>query len=154
VKPFRVDRIAQTVKRIYELEVNRSKEPEKTESPSKKWGSIQGARLFRDADKILMLDLKDIVFFTKEERRTVVHYAGGKVFADESLGTLEEQLKSQMFFRSHKGFLINLNMIKELIPCGKSTYQVVMANTSQRPLMTWDKLKELDEMTRGITRSN
>ncbi|MCL6612246.1 MAG: LytTR family DNA-binding domain-containing protein [Peptococcaceae bacterium] len=150
VKPFRVDRIVQTVRRIVDIESRRAAEPVRTDIPAKKRGSIQGARLFRDAEKILLLDLKDIIFFTKEERRTVVHYAGGKVFTDETLGTLEEQLRDEMFFRSHKGFLINLRMVRELVPCGKSTYQVVMANTSQRPLMTWDKLKELEEMTKGV----
>lgn len=153
VKPFRVDRITQTIRRILDLESSKAAEPVKTDVPAKKWGSIQGARLFRDAEKILMLDLKDIIFFTKEDRRTVVHYVGGKVLTDEPLGVLEEQLRDQNFFRSHKGFLINLRMIRELIPCGKSTYQVVMANTGQRPLMTWDKLKELDEMTKGVEKS-
>ncbi len=153
VKPFRVERITQTISRILEIESGRAKEPVRTDTPARKWGSAQGARLFRGADKILMIDLKDIIFFTKEERRTVVHYVGGKVETDEPLGVLEDQLKDQMFFRSHKGFLINLHMIKELLPCGKSTYQVVMANTGQRPLMTWDKLKELDELTKGGKRS-
>ncbi len=75
--------------------------------------------------------------------------SGGKVLTDETLGTLEEQLREQMFFRSHKGFLINLNHVKELVPCGKSTYQVVMANTRERPLITWDRLRELEKMTRS-----
>lgn len=154
VKPFRVERITQTVRRIADIESNRMKDPVKADIPVKKRGSIAGSRLFRDAEKILMLDLKDIIFFTKEERRTVVHYVGGKVFTEEPLGMLEDQLRDQMFFRSHKGFLINLRMLKELVPCGKSTYQVVMANTNQRPLMTWDKLKDLDDMTKGGTKSN
>lgn len=154
VKPFRVDRIAQTLKRIVEIESSRTKEHAGMEPPVRKWGQIQGARLFRGADRILMIDLKDIIFFTKEERRTMVHYVGGKVLSDDPLGTLEEQLRDQMFFRSHKGFLINLNMVRELVPCGKSTYQVVMAHTSQRPLMTWDKVKELDEMMKCGKRSH
>ena len=146
VKPFRLDRISQTIKRILEVESRRPEVAVVQEAPSKKTMSVQGTRLFKDADKIIMLNLKDIIFFTKEDRRTVAYYNGGKVVAEETLGTLEEQLKEQMFFRAHKGFLINLTLIKEFIPCGKSTYQVVMANTNQKPLMTWDKLKELDDI--------
>ncbi|MCL6476815.1 MAG: LytTR family DNA-binding domain-containing protein [Peptococcaceae bacterium] len=149
VKPFKVERITQTIKRILDIETARRGEPVREEIPVKKWGDIQGARLFKDTDKILMIDLKEVIFITKEDRKTVVHYIGGKVNTDESLGALEEQLRDQMFFRSHKGFLINLNMVKELVPCGKSTYQVVMANTQERPLMTWDKLRELDDMIKG-----
>lgn len=151
VKPFRVERVTQTVKRILDIETSKKGEPVRESVPLRNWGDIKGARLFKDGERILMVDLKDIIFITKEDRRTVVHYTGGKVLADESLGALEKQLRDQNFFRAHKGFLINLNMVKELVPCGKSTYQVVMANTSERPLMTWDKLRELDDM---INRSN
>ncbi len=155
VKPFRVDRMAQTLRRIVDIEFSRTREPAVLDAQFRGRGQVHGARLFRDADRILMIDLKDVIFFTKEERRTVVHYVGGKVMSEESLGALEEQLRGQMFFRSHKGFLINLGMVRELVPCGKSTYHVVMSHTSQRPLMTWDKLKELDELMRsGQRKSN
>lgn len=149
VKPFKVERIIQTIRRILDVETSKKGEPVRESEPFRNWGDIKGARLFRDGEKILMVDLKDIIFITKEDRKTVVHYTGGKVLADESLGALEEQLRDQNFFRAHKGFLINLNMVKELVPCGKSTYQVVMSNTAERPLMTWDKLRELDDMING-----
>lgn len=146
VKPFKLDRIAQTMNRILDAEKRRTEDSVIDELPVKKRASIEGTRLFRDSDKILMLNLKDVIFFTKEDRKTVAYYNGGKVVAEETLGVLEEQLKDKMFFRAHKGFLINMSMIREFIPCGKTTYQVVMANTNQKPLMTWDKLRELDEM--------
>jgi len=149
VKPFKPERINQTLDRIMAIESSRSGEAEKVELKTVKRVAVQGARLFRDAEKFLMIDLKDIVFITRENRKTTVHYSGGKVLTEETLGALEEQLREQMFFRSHKGFLINLNLVKELVPCGKSTYQVVMANTSERPLMTWDKLRELEHMTKN-----
>ncbi|KJR96465.1 MAG: LytTR family transcriptional regulator [Peptococcaceae bacterium BRH_c4a] len=149
VKPFKIERITQTMNRIVAIERSRASEARKVEIQPVKNAAVQGSKLFRDAEKFLMIDLKDIVFITRENRRTTVHYAGGKVLTEETLGSLEEQLKKQMFFRSHKGFLINLNLVKEMIPCGKSTYQVVMANTSERPLMTWDKLRELENMTKN-----
>lgn len=149
VKPFKIERITQTMNRIVDIEKSRASEAHRAEIKPVKKVAVQGARLFRDAEKFLMIDLKDIVFITRENRKTTVHYTGGKVLTEETLGSLEEQLKEQMFFRSHKGFLINLNLVKELLPCGKSTYQVVMANTSERPLMTWDKLRELEHMTKN-----
>jgi len=149
VKPFKIERINQTMRRILDLELSKAGEAHRSEIRPFKKVAVQGARLFRDAEKFLMIDLKDIVFITRENRKTTVHYTGGKVITDETLGSLEEQLREQMFFRSHKGFLINLSLVKELIPCGKSTYQVIMANTSERPLITWDKLRELEHMTKN-----
>lgn len=149
VKPFRVERIGRTMNRILAVESAKAGGT-KIEAPVLRGVSVQGARMFRDAEKFLMIDLKDIVFITRENRKTMVHYIGGKVLTDETLGTLEEQLRDQNFFRSHKGFLINLHHVKELVPCGKSTYQVIMANTRERPLITWDKLRELERMTKSV----
>ncbi|MFZ5646262.1 MAG: LytR/AlgR family response regulator transcription factor [Bacillota bacterium] len=148
VKPFKTERISQTLKRIMSIESAKSGQSGKVEHQAHGKISIQGAKLFRDAEKYIMIDLKDILFITRENRKTTVHYVGGKLITDETLSMLEEQFRDQMFFRSHKGFLINLNLVKELVPCGKSTYQVVMANTAERPLMTWDKLRELENMTK------
>ncbi|MFZ5645259.1 MAG: LytR/AlgR family response regulator transcription factor [Bacillota bacterium] len=148
VKPFKIERITQTMSRILNLEKARSSDRAKVDNFTPGRVSIQGARLFRDAERFLMIDLKDIIFVTRENRKTMVHYVGGKVLADETIGTMEEQLRDQMFFRSHKGFLINLNHVKELVPCGKSTYQVIMANTTERPLITWDKIRELERVAK------
>jgi two-component system LytT family response regulator len=149
VKPFRLDRITQTINRIITVEAARKNDTRRAEVQHKQKGVVKGARLFRDGEKFLMVDLKDIIFITRENRRTTVHYIGGKVTTEETMQALEEQLKGQMFYRSHKGFLINVNMIKEMIPCGKSTYQVVMANTRERPLMTWDKLRDLESVIKS-----
>lgn len=151
VKPFKVERIVKTINRIIAFDSARQGESETLETPTIRKCAAQGARLFRDAEKFVMVDLKDIIFITRENRKTTIYHVGGKVCTEETLGSLEEQLKDQMFFRSHKGFLINLDMVKELVPCGKSTFQVTMANTRERPLMTWDKLRELDEMTKDAS---
>jgi len=150
VKPFKLDRIAKTIKRIIAMESARIYDPAKEPKPMFAKDEPHGSRLFRDADRFLKIDYKDIIFITRENRKTVVHYTGGKVNTDETMGALEEQLKDNMFFRAHKGFLININMIREIVPCGKSTYQVVMAHTAERPLMTWERLRELDGMTKKV----
>ncbi|MFZ5596971.1 MAG: LytR/AlgR family response regulator transcription factor [Bacillota bacterium] len=148
VKPFKMERIKQTLSRIMAIDSSRTGNAGGSGFEIQQKSLVKGSKLFRDADRYLMIDFKDIIFITRENRKTTVHYFGGKIYTDETLSSLEEQLRGQMFYRSHKGFLINLNMVRELVPCGKSTYQVVMANTLERPLMTWEKLRELENMTR------
>ncbi|NTW06209.1 MAG: response regulator transcription factor, partial [Peptococcaceae bacterium] len=116
VKPFRMDRIKQTLGRIIKLESNKIKPIAPNESAVKNWALNQGTRIFRDTDKIVMLNLKEIIFFTKEDRKTVAYYDGGKVAVEETLALLEDKLRDQMFYRAHKGFLINLPMIREFVP--------------------------------------
>ncbi|MDF9409205.1 hypothetical protein L7E55_12700 [Pelotomaculum isophthalicicum JI] len=38
-------------------------------------------------------------------------------------------------------------MVKKIIPCGRSSFELVMANTDKRPLLTWENAKILENMT-------
>mgnify|MGYP000927920125 CR=1 FL=1 len=58
---------------------------------------------------------------------------------------MEQQLEGYSFYRSHVGFIVNLNMIKELIPTSKNCYEVVFVNTDKKALMTKERVIELEE---------
>lgn len=101
--------------------------------------------LFRGNEKLVYLNLDDIIYVTREGRKSVIYFIDGQVGTNENLSALEERLGGYPFFRSHKGFIVNLRMVKELIPSGTSSYELVMANTRKKPLMTYEKLRELEE---------
>ncbi|VBB05129.1 Hypothetical protein LUCI_0336 [Lucifera butyrica] len=63
----------------------------------------------------------------------------------EPLQKLEDRLKEHNFFRCHKGFIINPDMVVEIIPWGNKTYLVKLANTKETALMTWDHVKEFQK---------
>ncbi|SFR13244.1 LytTR family DNA-binding domain-containing protein [Desulfoscipio geothermicus] len=89
---------------------------------------------------------EEIVFITKEGRKAAVYFAGGKINTNESLTALEERLEKYQFYRSHSGFIVNLNMIREIIPISRNTFELVMAHTRERPLMTYEKFKEFEKL--------
>ncbi|MFZ5642514.1 MAG: LytR/AlgR family response regulator transcription factor [Bacillota bacterium] len=148
-KPFKPDRIKKTMNRIVALEQNISDSRSFQENISltrTNKNIVQGSKLLKIGEKFVMLNLDDIFFFTKENRKTLTHYTGGDIYIDESLTSLEEQLRDSKFFRSHKGFLINIQKVSELVPCGKSTYYVIMKDAQKRAFITWDKIKELEKL--------
>jgi two-component system LytT family response regulator len=64
-------------------------------------------------DKIVFINIRDIVFCEASGSYTNVYLHGGKMVASRSLGDFENQLTRHKFFRIHHHYLINLNKVKE-----------------------------------------
>lgn len=148
VKPFKMNRVRQTMERIKQVlsgKVSGKPMPYVTNLKD----TLKRKQFFRNDSKLVYLNLDDIIFVTKEGRKSIIFFIGGQINTNENLTVIEEQLEGYPFFRSHSGFIVNLKMVKELIPIGRSSYELVMANTRKRPLMTIEKLKELEELTKS-----
>ncbi len=66
------------------------------------------------ADKIVFINIADILYCKAEGAYTHVHMVDGKkVVASRSLGEFEQQLTTHNFFRIHHSILINLQHVKE-----------------------------------------
>ncbi len=144
VKPFNLDRLRQTVERLVRF-ATRAGEGLRP-APLRPAEGSAGLRLFRCGSRAAVLPLKDIIFITREGRHTVVHYVGGVLKTDENLGALAAELAGYPFVRTHKGFLVNLEMVREINPCGRDTYELVLAHTKKRALMTREKFRELEAL--------
>ncbi|KJS17468.1 MAG: LytTR family transcriptional regulator [Peptococcaceae bacterium BRH_c4b] len=146
VKPFKMNRLRQTMDRI--KMVLSGKVAGRPIPYSKNMNkNVSRKQFFRNDNKLVYLNLDDIIYVTREGRKSTIYFIGGKVQTNDKLSVLEEQLEGYPFFRGHSGFIVNLKMVKELIPTGRSSYELVMENTKNRPLITVEKFKELEELT-------
>ena len=84
----------------------------------------------------------DIILITRKERKTLIFTTRGIYATNESLEKLEQRLNSEIFFRCHKGYIVNIEMIEEFNPWGNKTYLVKMMNTDESALITLEKAKE------------
>ncbi|MEW6769933.1 MAG: LytTR family DNA-binding domain-containing protein [Bacillota bacterium] len=143
VKPFKIERLRQTIERLC-LELCSETAPQ---PPSRQralaGGQTEDLRLFRAGSRLILLHLGEIVFITKEGRRTVVYHTGGCVETTERLNSLAKELRYP-FLRTHKGFIVNVNMIREIIPASR-TYELVLEYTEKRALMTPKMFRELEK---------
>ncbi len=146
VKPFRMNRVRQTMERIkLVLSGKFTGRPNAyLKNPN---GNAGRKQLFRNNGKFVYLNLDEIIYVTKEGRKTTIYFIGGRIQTNDKLSALEKQLEGYPFFRSHSGFIVNLKMVKELVPASRSSYELVMENTKNRPLITVEKFKELEELT-------
>ncbi len=93
-------------------------------------------------NRFIFIDMKDIVLITRHERKTVIFTTHGVVKTNEPMRKLEQRLSSDDFFRCHKGYIVNSQMVTELALWGNKTYLVKLAHTNETALTTIDKAKE------------
>jgi two-component system LytT family response regulator len=82
----------------------------------------------------------------REDHSTAIYTAQERYVTSEGLSELEERLDGEIFFRSHKSYIINLTMVYKIYPYGRWTYIVKLKNTSQDALITHEKFEEMQRL--------
>ena len=95
--------------------------------------SAQPAKLIVQAQsRLLLVDQADICFAAIDEG--VIRIVTPSFEGQSKCRTLEELLElldPAVFWRAHRGFVVNLNHIREVVPWFKSSYQLRMADRKQ-----------------------
>ena len=149
VKPFKLERVMKTLERIRQVIANRgvSAQKEAALSVSKARGAASGRIMLRHKEGVNFVNQADILLVQRENRSTVLYATGGRRFeTSEALGDVEDRLDPKIFFRCHKSYIINLNVIDSITPYGRWTYVVHLAGTDQDALITHEKYEELESM--------
>lgn len=83
-------------------------------------------------NRLLLVDQADICFAAIDEGviRIVTQNFEGQS-KSRTLEELLEQLDPALFWRAHRGFVVNLNHIREVVPWFKSSYQLRMNDKKQ-----------------------
>ncbi|MEN6315191.1 MAG: LytTR family DNA-binding domain-containing protein [Clostridiaceae bacterium] len=146
VKPFKIDRLNQTLERIISLEavkprITVTRPPNPARAPEK--------LIIRNKEGISLVDMDEIILIQREDRSTVIYTSQERFTTSEGLSELEEKLDSDSFFRCHKSYIINLNAISRIYPYGRWTYIVKLKGTDRDALLTHDKYEELEKLFAG-----
>lgn len=143
VKPFKIERIYQTLGRIKAIkDVQQEKGIRKVIRQDKGLEKI----LLKNKEGISLVDMSDIIIIQREERSTVIYTKDSSYTTSESLSEIEERLNKTLFFRSHKSYIINLAMINKIFPYGRWTYIVKLKGTDKDALLTHDKYEEIKDI--------
>ena len=167
VKPFDIERVSRTLKRIKEHMYEYSR-PGNTEEvyDVKKNGNSEGISgikaqsaetviqsekysdklMIKGKEQIVFVDMEDIIFIERRENNTFILTKDEVYKTSVSLTTLEEKLNPKDFMRSHKSYIISLNRISKIEPYGRWTYVVKFKGTGESALMTskcYDEIKKM-----------
>lgn len=143
VKPFKIERVMQTLDRIKTLN-----KPNYNDGIDKIIKHEKGLDklMIKNKDGISFIDTKEIVLVQREESSTVIYTKTDSFTTSISLSDIEEKLDNSQFFRSHKSYIINLSLITKIYPYGRWTYVVKLKNTEKDALLTHEKYEEIKKL--------
>ncbi len=145
VKPFRLDRLEQTLERI-ESRLRRAPEQPLAAPRPAEPRNAAGRLMLKHRDGVTFVDMQDILLVQREDRATVIYTENnGRYVLSETLGETEERLDPDIFFRCHKSYIINLRRIRDITPYGRWTYVVRLEGTDHDALITHEKYEELEK---------
>lgn len=135
LKPVRLERLRQAVERVRSRSSGVSGTHERVDRIA-----------VRRRDAYVVLDLSDVVYFEVKDELVWAVTAGDRFAIDKTLATLEEELDPELFFRSHRGFIVRLDRVRAIEPVGAGTYQLVLDHpeTPKAPLAR-ERAKKLRE---------
>jgi two-component system LytT family response regulator/two-component system response regulator LytT len=166
LKPFDLARVEQAVERVRGRLASASSSPSDSMPDSQPESQIdallrllnrpqgaarspQPAKLIVQAqNRLLLIDQADICFAAIDEG--VIRVATESFEGQSKCRTLEElleQLDPALFWRAHRGFVVNINHIREVVPWFKSSYQLRMDDKRQTEIpVSRNQTKRLREL--------
>lgn len=135
VKPFRIERVRQTLAKLAGFIGVKHDE---SMSPG-----IAGRLTLRTKDGVLFLDTDSIIFAEHENRCTRIVTSEGAFQSPDSLNDLEQKLPSPRFIRTHRSYIVNTRYITKATPYGRWTYTLHFKGTAESALITAEKLAAL-----------
>ena len=141
IKPFDIERAITSLEKIKEAASS-------AQVPAMGLNAIGslGKLIVRHREGISFVDTKEIVLAQREDGSTVIYTLTDRIATSEPLGELEKRLDKNMFFRSHKSYIINLSKITKVYPYGRWTYIVKFKGTDRDALITHEKFSKLEGM--------
>ncbi|WP_315108765.1 LytTR family DNA-binding domain-containing protein [Clostridium intestinale] len=145
VKPFKIDRVMQTLDRIKSLN-----KPNYGDGIDKiiKYEKGLDKLMIKNKEGISFVDTNEIMLIQREESSTVIYTKTDSFTTSISLSDIEDKLDKNQFFRSHKSYIINLSLITKIYPYGRWTYIVKLKNTDKDALLTHEKYEDIKRIFR------
>jgi len=138
LKPFDKTRVAQSIQKAKTKLESASGPSEKLETLVRMLESQKPQTskiLLKAGGRLFLVNQKDICFASIDDGVITVVTSGLNGMEGQSnCRTLEELLGSldpNLFWRAHRGYLVNINRIKEVVPWFKSSYQLRMDDKKQ-----------------------
>ncbi|MFK7803957.1 MAG: LytR/AlgR family response regulator transcription factor [Anaerolineae bacterium] len=162
VKPFDERRLGKTIERIRETLAKQDKLghqqeavravleqmvglPSASDNKSKPIEKLWGER---ESGNRLLVGFADILYIEAEQKKVFIATADGeKLQVRQTLKELEERLPENQFVRVHKGYLVNLNHMAEVVPWFSGGYMIKVGDGSTEIPMSRRYAAKLKEQT-------
>lgn len=122
LKPYSEERVQATIERFFDYAAL-------TKTPKGNIISTPNKITLSSAERLLVFDPSTEIIMIKTECGSALFYTTrGIIKTNLLLKEAEENLANSGFMRTHKSFIVNTNMIREVIPYFNDTFLLVMQN--------------------------
>jgi two-component system LytT family response regulator len=87
--------------------------------------------LVKTAGRVVLVDMDEIDWIEAAGNYVELKTSGGSYVLREGVGHLSERLDPEQFVRIHRSIIVNVRRIKELLPCNRGEYMVVLKDGKQ-----------------------
>lgn len=133
VKPFKTDRVRQTLRRLQKALIKEKTTP----TP---------ALMIKNRDGISFVPVKDIILVYIEGKATHIVTTDGSYTTGDSLNDIARRLGEDSFFRCHRSYIVNVAVVTKVYPYGRWTYLLKLKGTDKDALITHENLEKLQRI--------
>ena len=87
--------------------------------------------VIKTAGRVVFVDTNEISWVEAAGNYVEVNTGSGRYLLREGIGSLSERLDPNQFVRIHRSIIVNVRKIKELQPCNRGEYVVVLRDGKQ-----------------------
>ena len=97
--------------------------------------------------KVALVNPGDILYVSVEKSRAWLQTADGRLPTQFTLTELEKRLARSGFFRAHRGYLVNLQHVKEVIPYTRNSFSLILDDKAETEIpLSKSAARELREL--------
>jgi ABC-2 type transport system ATP-binding protein len=97
-------------------------------------------------DKVALVNPSDIMYAVAQDGRASLRTAQDLTPTQFTLSELEDRLSRSGFFRAHRGYLVNLQRVKEVIPYTRNSFTLVLDDDETEIPLSKAAARELREL--------
>ncbi len=109
LKPFSFQRFVKAVSKVSDVQNANEKTPGSTAE-----NQVSKELFLKSGYELIKIDVSDIIFIKSDADYTEIHLGDKKHLSSETLKYWEARLSDNVFFRSHKSYIINFTKIQKV----------------------------------------
>lgn len=152
LKPFAEERIHKCLKRIQKIQerANESNVSVGLQEEIRRQSQMRGIKkipLWQN-DRIFVVNPDEVCYVVQEkgESKLTVWANGQRYNCPDKISVLQEKLDKPVFFRCHRNYIVNLDLIEEVLPSFNHTYLLKIKGCEEKVPVSRHYLKEFKEV--------